>query len=211
MKRAGRAVELRPAPRARNAARPQECQHSAAKGGTRDRARPAGAPSCGAGAVPASGIVTRMGGARVAGEDASIADGATSGAKRLEPGPRGRRTSKLGRQGVRFISGHIRFHDHRRLALSRDETATQHRRGMKQVGKRKNCGNGTSGPQVPGLRQLDADLIRFVEALAIADARRDHLAEAHAPSARDHTAKNSRSQTGASTNDPRSHLRPILD
>ena len=43
MEQAGRAVELRPAPEARNAARPQERQHSAAEGGTRDRVRPAGA------------------------------------------------------------------------------------------------------------------------------------------------------------------------
>ncbi len=43
MKRAGRAVELRPAPKARSAAHPQERQHSAAEGGTRDRVRPAGA------------------------------------------------------------------------------------------------------------------------------------------------------------------------
>ena len=43
MKRAGRAVELRPTPKARNAAHPQERQHSAAEGGTRDRVRPAGA------------------------------------------------------------------------------------------------------------------------------------------------------------------------
>jgi hypothetical protein len=41
VKRAGRAVELRPAPEARNAAHPQERQHSAAAGGTRDRVRPA--------------------------------------------------------------------------------------------------------------------------------------------------------------------------
>jgi hypothetical protein len=43
VKRAGRAVEPRPAPKARNAAHPQERQHSAAEGGTRDRVRPAGA------------------------------------------------------------------------------------------------------------------------------------------------------------------------
>jgi hypothetical protein len=43
VKRAGSAVELRPAPKARSAAHPQERQHSAAEGGTRDRVRPAGA------------------------------------------------------------------------------------------------------------------------------------------------------------------------
>ena len=41
MKRAGRAVELRPAPKARIAAHPQERQYSAAEGGTRDRVRSA--------------------------------------------------------------------------------------------------------------------------------------------------------------------------
>jgi hypothetical protein len=41
VKRAERAVELRPAPKARNAAHPQERQHSAAEGGTQDRVRPA--------------------------------------------------------------------------------------------------------------------------------------------------------------------------
>jgi hypothetical protein len=43
VKRAGTAVEFRPAPKARSAAHPQERQHSAAEGGTRDRVRPAGA------------------------------------------------------------------------------------------------------------------------------------------------------------------------
>jgi hypothetical protein len=43
VKRAGSAVELRPAPKARSAAHPQERQHSAAEGGTRDRVCPAGA------------------------------------------------------------------------------------------------------------------------------------------------------------------------
>jgi hypothetical protein len=42
VKRAGSAVELRPARKARIAAHPQERQHSAAEGGTRDRVRPAG-------------------------------------------------------------------------------------------------------------------------------------------------------------------------
>ena len=55
MKRAGSAVELRPAPKARNAAHPQERQHSAAEGGTRDRVRPAGALRCGACAAQRQG------------------------------------------------------------------------------------------------------------------------------------------------------------
>jgi len=47
VKRAGRAVELRPAPKGRNVTHPQQRQHSA-EGGTRDRVRPAGAHMCGA-------------------------------------------------------------------------------------------------------------------------------------------------------------------
>jgi hypothetical protein len=40
VERAGSAVELRPAPKARYAAHPQERQHDAAEGGRRDRTRP---------------------------------------------------------------------------------------------------------------------------------------------------------------------------
>src|ERR1700688_3709070 len=69
MKRAGRAVELRPAPKARTAAHPQERQHSAAEGGTRDRVRPAGALDMRRLRRPAPGIVTRMGGDAPAHDD----------------------------------------------------------------------------------------------------------------------------------------------
>ena len=62
MKRAGRAVELRPAPKARIAAHPQERQYSAAEGGTRDRVRPDRNSHARRLRRPASGIVTRMGG-----------------------------------------------------------------------------------------------------------------------------------------------------
>jgi hypothetical protein len=55
VKRAGRAVELWPAPKARIAAHPQERQHSATEGGTRDRVRPAGALMRGACAAPRQG------------------------------------------------------------------------------------------------------------------------------------------------------------
>jgi hypothetical protein len=55
VKRAGRAVDLRPAPKARNAAHPQERQHSAAEGGTRDRVRPAGGLMRGTCAAPRQG------------------------------------------------------------------------------------------------------------------------------------------------------------
>ena len=103
------------------------------------------------------------------------------------------------------------MHDHWGCALSTDETATHDWRGMKQVKKRKDCDNAASSPQAPVLRWLGADLIRLIEALAIADARRDHLSAAQAALKRDGAANDLSSQTGASTNDPRSHLRPILD
>jgi len=67
--RAGSAVELRPAPNARIAAHPQERQHSAAEGGTRDRVRPAGAlGSCGACAELKFQSAARNGAAIGAGE-----------------------------------------------------------------------------------------------------------------------------------------------
>jgi hypothetical protein len=55
VERAGSAVELRPAPKARSAAHPQERQHSAAEGGTRDRVRPAGTLQRGVCAAPRRG------------------------------------------------------------------------------------------------------------------------------------------------------------
>ena len=69
MERAGSAVELRPAPKARSAAHPQERQHSAAEGGTRDRVRPAGALRMRRLRRPASGTVTRRAETRLARDD----------------------------------------------------------------------------------------------------------------------------------------------
>jgi hypothetical protein len=89
VKRAGRAVELRPAPKARIAAHPQERQHSAAEGGTRDRVRPAGALRMRCLRLPASGIVTRMGGDAGADRGQFWRECAAPGATRLEPGPKG--------------------------------------------------------------------------------------------------------------------------
>jgi hypothetical protein len=60
VERAGSAVELRPAPKARSAAHPQERQHSAAEGGTRDRGRPAGALRMRRSRRPASAGVIRF-------------------------------------------------------------------------------------------------------------------------------------------------------
>jgi hypothetical protein len=89
MERAGRAVELRPAPKARSAAHPQERQHSAAEGGTRDRVRPAGALRMRRLRRPASGAVTRMGG-DAGGDGGQLwRECAAPGATRLGPGPKG--------------------------------------------------------------------------------------------------------------------------
>jgi hypothetical protein len=92
VKRAGSAVELRPAPQAREAAHPQERQHSAAEGGTRDRVRPDGVLRCGGHAAPASGIVTRMGGDALGdhGRSLSAPVARLRAPRALEPARRGR-------------------------------------------------------------------------------------------------------------------------
>jgi hypothetical protein len=82
---------------------------------------------------------------------------------------------------------------------------------MKQVEKRKSGESQRGHPQTPALCPLDADIIRFVEALAVADARRDHLVAANTTSVGDRGGRNLSSQAEASTNDSRSRLRPILD
>jgi hypothetical protein len=95
VKRAGRAVELRPAPKARIAAHPQERQYSAAEGGTRDRVRPAGALRMRCLRLPASGIVTRMGGDAGADRGQFWRECAAPGATRLESPARRGRTKKF--------------------------------------------------------------------------------------------------------------------
>jgi hypothetical protein len=82
---------------------------------------------------------------------------------------------------------------------------------MKRVEERKDCDSEGSRPQARALRPLDPDIIRFVEALAIADARRDHLAAAQTTAIDGRTAKDPSSKVEDSTNDSRSHLRSILD
>jgi hypothetical protein len=59
-------------------------------------------------------------------------------------------------------------------------------------------------------RHLDHSLVQFIEALAIADARRDHLALID-PITRQKAGGQRVWQAGASTNDASSHLREILD
>ena len=82
---------------------------------------------------------------------------------------------------------------------------------MKQVGKSKVCDSAGSSLQAPALRPLDPDIIRFVEALAIADARRDHLTAAQTTAIDGRAATDLSLQVEASTNDSCSHLRSILD
>ena len=82
---------------------------------------------------------------------------------------------------------------------------------MKQVGKSKDCDSEGSRLQAPALRPLDPDIIRFVEALAIADARRDHLTAAQTTAIDGRGATDLSSQVEASTNDSCSHLGSILD
>lgn len=68
-------------------------------------------------------------------------------------------------------------------------------------------GNSASGNVA--LRQLDPALIKFVETLAIADAKRDHLALSGPASKRIPDAAST--WAGSSTNDTRSHLCTIFD
>jgi hypothetical protein len=82
---------------------------------------------------------------------------------------------------------------------------------MKQIGKNRDCDSEGSSLQAPALRPLDPDILRFVEALAIADARRDHLTAAQTTAIDGRAATDLSSQVEASTNDSCSHLRSILD
>ena len=82
---------------------------------------------------------------------------------------------------------------------------------MERVGKSKDGDSEASRLQAPASRPLDPDIIRFVEALAIADARRDHLAAVQTTAIDGRAATDLSSQVEASTNDSCSHLRSILD
>jgi hypothetical protein len=82
---------------------------------------------------------------------------------------------------------------------------------MKQVGKSNDRDSEGGRLQAPALRPLDPDILRFVEALAIADARRDHLAAAQTTAIDGRAATDPSSQVEVSTNDSCSHLRSILD
>jgi hypothetical protein len=81
---------------------------------------------------------------------------------------------------------------------------------MKRVDKPKNRVCSAGGTDACALRQLDQDVVRFVEALAIADARRDHLAAMRQASTIQGAEETPSSQTEA-RHDSRSHLRPLLD
>ena len=82
---------------------------------------------------------------------------------------------------------------------------------MDEASKGKDRNSGGSRLQARPLRPLEPDIIRFIEALAIADARRDHLAAEQTTPIDARAAKDLISRTEASTNDSRGHLRSILD
>jgi hypothetical protein len=74
-----------------------------------------------------------------------------------------------------------------------------------------NRGNERGASIKARAKPLDMSLTQFVEALAIADARRDYLA-LNDPIARKEAAGGRRTlQAGVSTHDARSRLRKILD
>jgi hypothetical protein len=91
LKRAGSAVELRPAPKARNPAHPQERQHSAAAGGTRDRVRRAGALRRGGHAARVRDRNPNGRRRSLLVMTARVTGRAAPGATRLEPDPKGTR------------------------------------------------------------------------------------------------------------------------
>jgi hypothetical protein len=68
---------------------------------------------------------------------------------------------------------------------------------------------GNIASRIVAMRPLDPELVKFVETLAIADAKRDHFALSGPASKRIPDAAGTRA--GSSTNDTRSHLRTIFD
>jgi hypothetical protein len=81
---------------------------------------------------------------------------------------------------------------------------------MKQAENTTGTEPGNSGAsRTVALRPLDLELVKFVETLAIADAKRDHFAlSGPAPKRIPHAAG---TRAGSSTNDTRSHLCTIFD
>ncbi len=81
---------------------------------------------------------------------------------------------------------------------------------MKQAENTTGTEPGNSGAsRTVAMGSLDPELVKFVETLAIADAKRDHFALSGPASKRIPDAAGSRA--GSSTNDTRSHLRTIFD
>jgi hypothetical protein len=68
---------------------------------------------------------------------------------------------------------------------------------------------GNIASRIVAMRPLDPELVKFVETLAIADAKRDHFALSGPALKRIPDAAGTRA--GSSTNDTRSHLRTIFD
>jgi hypothetical protein len=80
---------------------------------------------------------------------------------------------------------------------------------MKQVGNKTGTEAGKSASRAVPMRPLDPDLLKFVETLAIADAKRDHSALSSPAPKRLPDAAGTRA--GSSTNDTRSHLCKVFD
>ena len=74
-----------------------------------------------------------------------------------------------------------------------------------------NGGNGDGDSPKSRATPIDVSLIQFVEALAIADARRDHLAFGLLPPGMEMIDGSRTPQAGASNNDARRRLRKIFD
>jgi hypothetical protein len=107
-----------------------------------------------------------------------------------------------------FLSRPIRFRDRTIGSLSLGISAP-HLGSMKQAEIITGTEPGNSASENVALLQLDPVLTKFVEALAIADARRDHLASNASASKRIPDAASS--SAGSSKNDTRSHLCTVFD
>jgi hypothetical protein len=80
---------------------------------------------------------------------------------------------------------------------------------MKRAANTTGTEAGNIASRIVATRRLDPDLVKFVETLAIADAKRDHFALSGPAPKRIPDAAGARA--GSSTNDTRSHLRTIFD
>jgi len=88
---------------------------------------------------------------------------------------------------------------------------SHHPRVTQQANIGGNCGNGDGDSSKPRATTIDVSFIQFVEALAIADARRDHLAFSRRLPEQEAVDGIRTLRAGASHNDARRRLRKIFD